>query len=471
MNRLTTDLLQAHLARLYGRINYERQSRVTPREFKLHNMHRLLERLGNPHHQYQVIHVAGTKGKGSVTTLAAAILSSCNIRTGAYTSPHLEVINQRMAVDGQLISDEQLLKVLDSIMPVISEMDTELESAGMRALTFFEVTTAAALYFFAQMKCQVVALEVGLGGRLDSTNACRPSVCVITNIGFDHTKILGDTLSLIAGEKAGIIKPSIPVVSGVRAPEAVEVIRAVAKKNDAPLFELDHEYEFSINVDSNADVSDPFQPKTFDTAGRLNLAGTKIEYELSQLQPQLLGDHMAQNASIAIAAVKTLAATTDLKVDEAGIARGVANAKLAGRTEVVSRKPIVILDIAHNVVSIKALIKTLCDLPAWRSAARRRLLFAVSRDKDASGMLDLLIPNFDEITLTKFQNNPRGMEIADLQSLVEQSIGRTKSDCKVNTKADPVLAWDWMKQKSDDDDLIAVIGSVFLVSEVRPLIV
>ncbi len=220
---------------LYSRINYERQSRITARSFKLVNMRDLLKRLGNPHLEYPVIHVAGTKGKGSVSTMIGSVLSASGLRTGVYTSPHLETIHQRMAIDSQLISDEQLIDVLDEIQPVLAEMDQEAEQDDRRNLTFFEVTTAAMFYHFARQKVDAAIIEVGLGGRLDSTNVCQPVVCVITNISHDHTKQLGHTLDAIAREKAGIIKAGIPVVSGAVNPDAAAVIADVAAKNNAEL--------------------------------------------------------------------------------------------------------------------------------------------------------------------------------------------------------------------------------------------
>jgi dihydrofolate synthase/folylpolyglutamate synthase len=216
------------LDKLYGRINYERQVRVSPTGFRLDKMRELLDRLGNPQSAWPAIHVAGTKGKGSVTTMVGSILTTSGFRTGVYTSPHLEKINQRMAVDGQVISDTQLLAVLAEMGPAIEAMDQEAARKNGNELTFFEITTAAAMLFFAQQSVDYAVLEVGLGGRLDSTNVCEPAVCVITNISLDHTRQLGNTIGKIAREKAGIIKPEVPVISGAIQPDAAAAIAEVA---------------------------------------------------------------------------------------------------------------------------------------------------------------------------------------------------------------------------------------------------
>ena len=231
------------LSKLYSRINYELKIRVEPRDFKLYNIRALLARVGDPHLDYPVIHIAGTKGKGSVATMTANILTASGRKTGLFTSPHLQRINQRIVVDGGPISDEDFEAVLEQLDPQIAAMDelcaeirksrpnknpdkknnpddwlspdpeTGLPLTG-KPLTFFEIMTAAAMLHFANNNCDGVVLEVGLGGRLDSTNVCEPAISVITNISLDHTRQLGSTVDKIAFEKAGIIKPGVPVVCG-----------------------------------------------------------------------------------------------------------------------------------------------------------------------------------------------------------------------------------------------------------------
>ena len=248
MNKPKSSQIESQLALLYGRINYERQLKVTPKHFKLRNMREFLQRLGNPHLEYPVIHVAGTKGKGSVATMVGQILTSAGHQTGVYTSPHLETIHQRMAIDGAMISDDQLVEVLLDIGPVADQMDREAAADNRRPLTFFEVTTAAAFCFFAKQKTDAVVMEVGLGGRLDSTNVCQPLVSVITNISHDHTKQLGTTLDKIAFEKAGIIKPMVPVICGATDPEAKAVIAKVAADQHSPLFLYEDDFFIEVRI-------------------------------------------------------------------------------------------------------------------------------------------------------------------------------------------------------------------------------
>ena len=223
---------------LFARINYERHHRAGPEDFKLSNMVSFLQALGNPHLQFPIVHVAGTKGKGSVSGMVGAILAKSGLNTGVYSSPHLERIHQRIRFNGSEISDSDLHRALAKLAPVIHEFDARAEREDSRKLTFFEVITAAAFQAFAEEHVDAVVLEVGMGGRLDSTNVCQPQISVITNISLDHTRQLGSTIAEIAGEKAGIIKQGVPVVSGVVQPDARDVIRRIAQKKGANLIEL-----------------------------------------------------------------------------------------------------------------------------------------------------------------------------------------------------------------------------------------
>ena len=209
MNESTDPKFTRQLSDLYQRVNYERQSNAGPRSFKLQTMHDLMHRLGHPHQSAPVVHVAGTKGKGSVSKMTGEILRHAGLKIGIYSSPHLERINQRIAINDELITDDQLSEVFDQIQPAIEALDEEFATRNERGLTFFEIITAAGFQHFANQKVDAIVLEVGLGGRLDSTNVCQPAVSIITNISLDHVKQLGDTIAKIAAEKAGIIKPCL----------------------------------------------------------------------------------------------------------------------------------------------------------------------------------------------------------------------------------------------------------------------
>ncbi len=482
MNKLKSESansIEAHLAALYQRINYERQERVTPRHFKLQNMREILQRLGDPHLKYPVIHVAGTKGKGSVCTMIGQILTDSGRRTGVYTSPHFEKINQRMAVDGQEISDEQLVHVLSSLDPVVQQMDAEAEQQNHRPLTFFEVTTAAAMYFFADQGCEAVVLEVGLGGRMDSTNVCQPVTTIITNISLDHTRQLGSTVDKIAYEKAGIIKPSIPVVSGATDPAAADVIADVARQNNASLFLFDRDF-FIESVADDESFSCRGQIEFPSGAGGDPNAASpplrqRIDFHLPDLKLNLLGHHQRVNAALALSAIQTLN-VQGWNISDEVIRNGLRKANMNGRTERVARKPTIIIDMAHNVASIEALIETLSNsLREWNSSSLRKLIFATSRDKDAPGMLRPLIENFDEIVLTKYQDNPRGKSESELMAIAEliQTELRAKGYRAANLAAepDPKSAWNRVNQGLKPDHVVCVTGSAFLVAEIRETVV
>ena len=451
--------LQHRLDKLYSRINYERQSRATSRSFKLEDMRELMRRLGNPHLQYPIIHVAGTKGKGSVSTLTGAILTESGKKTGVYTSPHLETIHQRMAIDGRLITDAELLETLDALEPAIKEMDADAESNDRRPLTFFEITTAAMFWFFAKQKVDIAVIEVGLGGRLDSTNVCQPDVCVITNISLDHTRQLGNTIDAIAREKAGIIKDRAPVVSGAINPDASAVIASVAGERESRLFVRDH--DFRVESESGPD-------------GRFFTMGTTDSgnYLVDELALKAPGWHQRTNAGLAVAAIKLLSENRDgFDFDIAALRRGLGQAQLVGRTEYVGSQPDVVIDMAHNVASIAALVDTVTKSPNWKTAESRRLIMATSREKDAQGMLCLLARHFDEIIFTQYQNNPRGKPPTELLEIANRLRDQMNLATELSIEPTPADAWSRIETVASRDDIICITGSAFLVAELRKLVI
>jgi dihydrofolate synthase/folylpolyglutamate synthase len=327
--------------------------------------------------------------------------------------------------------------------------------------TFFEITTAMAFLHFARQQVDAAVLEVGLGGRLDSTNVCRPSVCIITSISFDHTRQLGNTLAAIAGEKAGIIKPGVPVISGVVNEEPREVIRHVAHESGARLFQCGEDFDFDDSSGSS-------------TRGE---GGERLDYRepaadpvwtLADVQVGLLGRHQAANAAAAIAAVRRLQ-EQGWPIGETALRQGLAAVRWPARIEVVGRRPTVILDVAHNVASIAALLAVLGE----RFAGRRRILiFASSKDKDTAGMLRLLLPAFDEVVLTRYIRNPRAVELEVLYDLALSQIpagNHGQRSPAVHTAATPEQAWHLARQAAGPDDLVCIAGSFFLAAELRPL--
>lgn len=433
---------------LMGRLNYERVG-PRPGELRLEPMQRLAEALGNPHLAAPVIHLAGTKGKGSVAAMVASVLSAAGCRTGLYSSPHLVRIEERLRIDGQACTPGELTELVDAARPTIEAMD----QCG-QAPTFFELTTALAMLHFQRQRADWVVLETGLGGRLDSTNICQPVVSVITSISYDHTRQLGDTLPEIAAEKCGIIKPGRPVVSGVGEPSARRVVRETVEQRGCPYLELGEDF-----VAERVELRTEPRPLTVFDYGR-------GEQSLEQLRCGLLGEHQARNAALAVAAVQLAADESGAslsRLDESAIRRGLESVSWPARVELIA--PRVVLDVAHNVASAEALAQVLGQ--CFPREGRRRLLFGTSSDKDPVGMLRCLAPQFDEIMLTRYVTNPRAVppsHLAELAAPIAESEG-----IELRQQADPVAAWRTLLAESSPTDLICVAGSFFLAAELRDI--
>ncbi|MDA1014151.1 MAG: bifunctional folylpolyglutamate synthase/dihydrofolate synthase [Planctomycetota bacterium] len=449
------------VAFLYGRINFERtQSRgLSKRVFKLDRMQALLERLDNPQARIPAIHVAGTKGKGSTSAMLAAILEAAGYRVGLFTSPHVSTFEERFTVAGQTANAETVVKLVQTVEPHVAAMSRE--NPVMRP-TFFEIITAIGWLHFLAAQVDIVVLEVGLGGRLDSTNVCRPIVSVITNISFDHMAILGDTLAKIAAEKAGIIKPSVPIVSGVVADEARTVIRAVARDNAARLWELDREIHCDYRLFAGIDSAG------FDDADARRIHGcVNVETPLNrwdELEIGLVGRHQAINAALALGVVDTLNSTdgSRFQIPPTAPRAALRSVRWPLRIEIVRREPLVVLDAAHNEASMRALTETLA---ACFPGKRRVLLFGTTADKDVAAMLQIAISGFDEIVLTCYSNNPRALQLEELERLAGQL-----TDRRFPAASNSAAAWEYAVKRASPDILICAAGSFFFAAEMRELL-
>lgn len=456
----------AALEYLYGRINYER-SAIPPyrvQNFKLERMRELMRRLGDPHTGLPIIHVAGTKGKGSTSSMLASMLKSAGYRTGLYTSPHLERTEERLVIDGEICLPDEFVRVLNIVRRAVDTIDAEgLRCEGPGTPTYFEVMTAMALVYFAERKVDVVVLEVGLGGRLDSTNIVQPAVTAITSISFDHTRQLGNTLASIAGEKAGIIKPGIPVVCGVTEPEPLEVIERVAQEVGAPLIRAGRDFDYSFESCDDAITADKLPRGRMRYRGQ---AGAQ-RCELSELELGLLGAHQSANAAVALAIVQQLR-NQGWNLPDTAIRAGLANVRCAARTEVVKTHPTVVIDTAHNPASIAALVNLLKN---GRGFARRHLIFACSKDKDPEAMLALLWPHFDSVVLTRFLNNPRAITPEELaETAARVAVPADGLQVRCTTAPDPLAAWQHVATSTGREDLVCITGSFFLAAELRSLL-
>ncbi|MEQ1907109.1 MAG: folylpolyglutamate synthase/dihydrofolate synthase family protein, partial [Pirellulaceae bacterium] len=406
-----------------------------------------------------VIHVAGTKGKGSVTRLAAAILSESGLHTGTYTSPHLLSFNERISINGHAVSDANLAKALEQVFSIV---DQYAEEPWAKRLTFFDLATATGFVAFALEKVDVAVIEVGLGGRLDSTNVCQPEVCVITNISFDHTRQLGNTLALIAAEKAGIIKPGIPVVCGVEDDEPRQVIEAVACERKTQIFQSGQAFDVSALQLSPAGT-------VFDL--RLKIDPTQTKF-FKSIELNLIGEHQVQNAALAITACAVLCGKNPKFVfDEEAVYRATKSFFHVGRIEIVSRKPLVVLDVAHNVASTRALIAALqSQMPEWQTARCKTMILSVSRDKDQRGILAELLPHVDRMVFTRFHDNPRATASADLLEMAQEAQGCLSTNVRFEVCDNPVKAWEAVHRSLQPNDACCVGGSLFLVAELKQLI-
>jgi len=447
---------------LLGRVNYERTTNIPYRgaEFKLDRMRRLLSLVGDPHLGLKAVHIAGTKGKGSTAAMVASVLTAAGLRTGLYTSPHLARTEERMAIDGKICPAEDFVALAAELQQAIERLESEAAAdPAMAGATFFEVTTAMAFLHFARANVAAAVLEVGLGGRLDSTNVCLPEVCVITSISFDHMKQLGHTLAAIAAEKAGIIKPGVSVVSSVMRDQPRRVIAEQAEALAAALWQRGRDYDFATrNREAHNEALDYFEP----------------HMRLDDLALQMRGEHQAANAAAAVCAVNRLR-DRGWPISEAAIRQGLATARTPARIEVVAHSPTIVLDVAHNPASIEALLAIVRrDWPG----CRRVLIFASSKDKEYAAMLRLLVPEFDAIVLTRYVENPRAAEPAELLA-VANLWGRLSSlpwqtgmsAPRIETTQRPDAALARAREIAGPQDLICITGSFFLAAELRPLLV
>lgn len=446
----------AALGWLDSRVNYERQVPTGPGgngSFGLGRMRRLLALIGHPHDAFPVVHVAGTKGKGSTVAMIAAILGQAGLRVGRYLSPHVHRLEERIAVDGRPIAEADLLRSFAAVLPAVEQLDAAAIRRGTRVPTWFEVVTAIAFDHFAHRRIDIAVLETGLGGRLDATNVSRPVVSVITSISLDHMAILGPTVRHIATEKAGIIKRGCPVVCGARDPAAREVIIATARRRRAPLRLVDR--DFSVESLASSDPS-PLAGGTL-LLHAPEAGGPGAAYRLS-----LAGRHQADNAALAVMAIGELR-RRGFPIAEQAVEAGLAEVHLPARIERIADKPLVILDAAHNVASMQSLVETLEPSLAATAArgAPRVLLFAASADKQIEEMLSCCRGRFDRVVVTRYLTNPRA---ATTERLVAAC---AKAGLPVPTTAlSPAAALSTARKIAGSRGLVCIAGSFFLASEI-----
>ena len=421
----------------------------TSKTFDLKRMERLLDALGNPHHQFRSVHVAGTKGKGSTAAMVESVLRAAGYRTGLYTSPHLHTFRERIRIGGAMIDREQVIAGVEKMMP---------HAAEIPGLTTFELMTALALDSFRAQGVEIAILEVGLGGRLDATNVVTPLVSVITSISLDHTAILGHTPALIATEKAGILKPGVPAVISPQTEEALEAIALVARTQRAPLVLVSSDLEFQVG-DVDFQVT-PIDQNLDRQRFTLTLQPENLDMSLFELDLaiNLLGPHQLTNAATALAALYVLR-DLGISIASAAIRSGMANVEWHGRFEVLSRDPFLIVDGAHNADSARRLVETLHQL---FPNARLHFVFGASADKDHRGMFAELLPAASSLILTR-SSNPRAADPARLSELAKPS------ETEISIAPDLASALLTARAHAGRGDVICVTGSLFVVAEAREI--
>lgn len=423
-------------------INYEKLAApYDPRKWKLDRVEYLLEAVGNPHESLKSIHIAGTKGKGSTAAMIDAILRESGFKVGLYTSPHLVSFRERIRINGEMISEDQVRDLMTQMKPHIDELASQSDRFGH--ISFFDIYTALGFLFFALEKVDFAVLEVGLGGRLDATNVVNPLVSVITQISYDHIMSLGDTIEGIAAEKAGIVKNNGLVITSPQMEEALEVIRNTCAEKKAKLFEVGRDICFEKGTDGS--------PASFSVSG--------IHGSYENLRVSLAGHHQLINATTAIGALELLR-SHDLTICEENIRTGLENVKWPARIEVIQQNPIIILDTAHNAASASALRDT---IESNFSYEKLIIILGTSEHKDIRGMGKYLCPIADEMILTKV-NNPRAVEPEDMKA----ELAGICHD--VIIAQDTPSALEKAKSIATPRDLICITGSVYLAGEVMQIL-
>lgn len=396
----------------------------------------LLKLLGNPEKELSMLHIAGTNGKGSTVAFTRGILEQLGLTVATFTSPFIETFGERMAINGHPIPDEKLIKYVEQLKPLVEEMDKDARLAG---ITEFEIITALAFRYFADEHVDVALIEVGLGGLLDSTNVIQPVATAITTIGMDHMDILGDTLEKIAAQKAGIIKPYTPLVTGKIADEALAVIAETAQTNQAKHYQYGIDYQVEILENERFNYKDD-------------------EIHLLNLEKSLLGLHQIDNAALAVKLTMVYAHKVGLSLSEEAIRVGLRRTFWPARMEEVSQAPLTLLDGAHNVHAMQRLLENLKNEFSGRKIT---ILFSALVTKDITEMIKMLqtVDN-SKLILTTF-DYPKALKLEDFAYLEKENV---------------TLAEDWkstyaaLKENLHEDDVLLMTGSLYFMSQIRAYI-
>lgn len=404
--------------------------------YRLDRMRRFLAELGNPQETYPTIHVGGTSGKGSTSVMIAACLTAAGKRTGLHTKPHLRSMTERAKIDGAPVPEERFAELMDLLIPAMDRVASEFS-----APSYYETLLALAFLYFSQERVDAAVIEVGIGGKLDGTNVLHPLVSVITNVGLDHTEILGDTVEQIAQDKAGIAKPGVPLVSAVDRPEARAVIEAQCAAVGAPfLYVPDH-------VRTQSAVSGPYSQ-------RFTLSTQRAVYDV---ELPLLGEFQQRNAACAVLALEQL--PEPLRPSAEAVERGLSQVALPGRMEYFPAHPGVIFDVAHNPDKAENLVRSLRALFPDRHFT---FVIAIGESKDAGEILRVFAQVPATLIFTSFDARGRIATKPQRLASIAESAGLWG-----RAVADPVEAFTIARRNSGSDEIVVVTGSTFVVAELR----
>ncbi len=435
---------------LDSRVNYEKLhgKDYTVQVFKLERVEKFYRLLGAPAAGVPTVHVTGTKGKGSTSAMIAGMLEHSGMRTGCFQSPHITYLGERFQVNRQSCSPEELAELVAAMKPVLECMDAA-ELAGETRwghATWFEITTMMAFLHFQRRKVDAMVLEVGMGGRLDATNICTPLVSVLTNISLDHTQQLGATLEEVAYEKAGIIKPAVPVVSGVQQPGLRALTRQIAEIRCAEVYQAETDFSWEISEDGQETLLfHDFHPEIGDRAFPVGMRGR----------------HQRENAALAVQVVKILREKYGFHIPVSAVQKSLLETRLPGRLEAVAGYERVFTDVAHNDASISG---TLAWLATTFPRQKKQFIFAVSADKNWQAVLQKIVASAEEIYLTEYHSSMRAVPVDELYDFCTH-LRSTAVFHKFHLPAEALKA---ALQAKQPEDVLMILGSFFLLSDLSP---
>ncbi len=435
---------------LMDRVNVERlrPTRVDPKAFKLERMKKLMALMGDPQTELRAVHVAGTNGKGSTIAMIGSCLRESGYTEGTYSSPHLVDLRERIQVNGKPISHHAITNILGEVAFAAQKLE---KTTKLGPITFFEAMTAAAFVHFAEQAVDVALFETGLGGRLDATNVLTPEVTAVTGIAMDHTVFLGDSLDMIAREKAGIFKRDVPALTFKQDAQILDAMREVAEEVGAAFEVLGDQIEFSSRFEATPHLGPHM---------RVGLTTKNHNYE--HIPVPLPGEHQARNCGLALAVIDKLR-ERGFDLPDMKIIDGLANAHIPGRMELLKGEPRILLDGAHNPTAMNALVKAIGAHVSYDSMI---MIFGCAADKDMDLMLEEVARGADKVIFTRSQKNPRA---ADQEELVQRFSAQSPNKMyQVAKNLEEALQL--AKLAAGRDDLICITGSFYLVGEAKKML-